>query len=523
MLKVEIRDKSTLLDPLYTASKGFWALLAVLVAVLGWALYMYYQQITLGLGQTGMNRPVYWGVYMVNFIFFIGISHAGTLISAILRVTGAEWRRPITRVAEAITAFALIVGTLQIIIDMGRPERLLNTILFGRLQSPILWDIVSVTAYFMGSITYLYLPLIPDVALLRDNFPEGGPKWRLRVYTILALGWRGNRTQWIRLEKVIAIMALLIIPIAVSVHTIISWILATTVQPGWHSTIFGPYFVVGAIFSGIGALFIAMSLLRKSMGLEKYFAEKQYRNLGTIFIVTSIFWMYFTYAEHLTLAAGQGSHEFPVLASKLWGAYAPGFWGMVALMIASFWVMVIPQFMPSAEKRPRLLAPDIAFGSLGVTLVIAVLIYNPFNLLIPDALRPALWGLFFAALLLGGLGIATWLKTRYVGASVTAAIFVLIGMWLERWYIIVPTMTHPYLVRYADYAPSLTEISETAGSIAIFMILFLLFFKLFPVISIWEVAEGRVLDQEDAKVSPIPMPEVSSTARKVRLGFRRTE
>ncbi|MBT6323880.1 MAG: polysulfide reductase NrfD, partial [Anaerolineae bacterium] len=154
MLKVEARDKAKLIDPLYTSTRGFWMLLAVLLAVLGWAVYMYIQQLTLGLGQTGMGRPVYWGVYMVNFIFFIGISHAGTLISAILRVTGAEWRRPITRVAEAITAFALIVGTLQIIIDMGRPERLLNAIIYGRLQSPILWDIVSVTAYFMGSITY---------------------------------------------------------------------------------------------------------------------------------------------------------------------------------------------------------------------------------------------------------------------------------------------------------------------------------------------------------------------------------
>ncbi|MBT7775315.1 MAG: polysulfide reductase NrfD, partial [Anaerolineae bacterium] len=415
------------------------------------------------------------------------------------------------------------VGTLQIIIDMGRPERLLNAIIYGRLQSPILWDIVSVTAYFMGSITYLYLPVIPDAALLRDNFPEDGPKWRLRLYTILALGWRGNRTQWIRLEKVIAVMALLIIPIAVSVHTIISWILATTVQPGWHSTIFGPYFVIGAIFSGIGALFIAMSLLRKNMGLENYFTEKQYRNLGAIFITTAAFWMYFTYSEHLTLAAGQGIHEFPVLASKLWGPYAPGFWSMVIMMLSAFWILVTPKFMPSEEKRPRIFHPRIAFGSLGLTIVMALLISNVLGLPVPDALNPLLWILLFGSLLLGGLGIATWFKTRFVAASVTSAIFVLISMWLERWYIIVPTMTHPYLVRYAEYAPSWTEISETAGSIALFMIMFLVFFKFFPVISIWEVAEGRVLDQEAAKTGPMPMPEVSSTARKGRLGFRRTE
>ena len=153
----------------------------------------------------------------------------------------------------------------------------------------------------------------------------------------------------------------------------------------------------------------------------------------------------------------------------------------------------------------------------------ALLISNVLGLPVPDALNPLLWILLFGSLLLGGLGIATWFKTRFVAASVTSAIFVLISMWLERWYIIVPTMTHPYLVRYAEYAPSWTEISETAGSIALFMIMFLVFFKFFPVISIWEVAEGRVLDQEAAKTGPMPMPEVSSTARKGRLGFRRTE
>lgn len=261
MLLVEPQDKEKLIDPLYKTRPGFWVLITVLLAAIGWGVVMYIRQVTLGMGVTGMQRPVFWGVYMVNFIFFIGISHAGTLISAILRVTGAEWRRPITRVAEAITAVALIVGTLQIVIDMGRPDRLLNVILYGQLQSPILWDVVSVTAYFLGSVTYLYLPLIPDAALLRDNLPTASPLWRRRLYTVLALGWRGNRVQWLRLEKAIAIMAVLIIPIAVSVHTIISWILATTVQPGWHSAIFGPYFVVGAIFSGIGALFVAMTLV----------------------------------------------------------------------------------------------------------------------------------------------------------------------------------------------------------------------------------------------------------------------
>jgi len=517
MLKVDSRDKTKLIAPLYRAGWGFWALILGLLVVMGWAVFMYIRQLTLGLGVTGMNRPVYWGIYMVNFIFFIGISHAGTLISAILRVTGAEWRRPITRIAEAITAFALIVGTLQIIIDMGRPDRLVYTILHGRLQSPILWDIVSVTAYFTGSVTYLFLPIIPDAALLRDNFPANGPKWRKRLYSLLALGWRGNRTQWLRLEKAIAVMAVLIIPIAVSVHTIISWILATTVQPGWHSTIFGPYFVVGAIFSGIGALFIAMSILRKLMGLEAYIQEKQYRNLGLIFITMSAVWFYFTGAEYLTLAAGQEVNEFPVMASKLWGQFALGFWVMVFAMIVAFWILVVPQLLPAKTKKVAVFRPGFAVGaSIMVVLTAAVLvrptIFPARAGMDPASLRQALWVLLAVEALLAGIGIAAWFKDKLAAASVTASVLVLLGMWLERWNIIVPTMTHPYLVPYATYLPSLTEIALTAGSVALFIFLFAVFFKFFPVISIWEVAEGRVIEREREKVT-IPMPEPSTPAR----------
>ncbi len=522
MLKVDSQDRTKLIDPLYQAGWGFWVLILALLAVIGWAIFMYVRQLTLGLGITGMNRPVYWGVYMVNFIFFIGISHAGTLISAILRVTGAEWRRPITRIAEAITAFALMVGTLQIIIDMGRPERLLFALTHGRLQSPILWDIVSVTAYFTGSVTYLYLPIIPDMAILRDNFPDDGPHWRKQLYTILALGWRGTRTQWLRLEKAISVMAVLIIPIAVSVHTIISWILATTVQPGWHSTIFGPYFVVGAIFSGIGALFIAMSILRNQMGLEKYITEKQYRNLGLIFVTMSAIWFYFTGAEYLTLAAGQEVHEFPVMASKLWGQFAPDFWVMVVAMILAFWILVMPQLLPEKTKKVAAFRPAFAVGSSAVAALTAVILFRPAILPVSAGLdlvsmRPGLWLLLILELLLAGIGIAVWFKDKLVAASVTAAGLVLVGMWLERWTIIVPTMTHPYLAPYSTYAPSLTEIALTAGSVALFLFMFVVFFKIFPVISIWEVAEGRVIDREQEKVT-IPMPQ-SSSPRRRRLGM----
>jgi Ni/Fe-hydrogenase subunit HybB-like protein len=525
MLRVDPEDKKKLIDPLFAPTSPRYRLaFLILSGVLAWGGYMYLRQLVFGLGETGMNRPTYWGMYMVNFIFFIGISHAGTLISAILRITGAEWRRPITRVAEAITAFALIVGTLQIIIDMGRPERLFYVILFGRLQSPILWDVVSVTIYFLGSVFYLYLPLIPDAALLRDHTPTKAPSWRRRLYSLLALGWRGSRSQWTRLEKAISLMAVFIIPVAVSVHTIISWILATTVQPGWHSSIFGPYFVVGAIFSGIGALFLAMTGIRAVLGLEGYITSRQYRNLGLLFITMNLIWFYFTYAEHLSIAAGQQSEEFPVLASKLWGQFAPGFWTMVILMSAALWVLVVPRLLPVGVAQTRLFRPRFGLASGASSAALLFFLISPASTPLGLSLsvfpvRTVLWVL--VALLLAGafLNFTFWLRKHPTTAAVVAAAAVVVGMWLERWYIIIPTLTQPRLIPYTIYTPTLTEISLTAASFALFGLMFLIFFKLFPAVSIWEVAEGRVIDQAQSYIV-IPPPEPTEQPRKRRWGFK---
>jgi molybdopterin-containing oxidoreductase family membrane subunit len=518
MLKIDPNDRSTLIEPLFRASPRFYAAALVLLAVIGWGGIIYVRQFLVGLEVTGMQRPAYWGIYMVNFVFFIGISHAGTLISAILRVTQAEWRRPITRVAEAITVFALAVGTLQILFDIGRPDRLLYVFAFGRLQSPLLWDVVSVTSYFLGSVTYLYLPLIPDAAILRDNLPPNAPAWRRRLYTLLALGWRGNRTQWLRLERVIAVMAILIIPIAVSVHTIISWILATTVQPGWHSTIFGPYFVVGAIFSGIGALFIAMSAIRRAFHLEAYITEKQYQLLGYLLIAMTAIWFYFTYAEHLTLAAGQQEAEFPIFASKLWGEFAPSFWLMVGLMVVAFCVLVLPGLIPAERARapvfrPRFTLATAASSALALMLATLSPIQPVTASLGNGGTRTALLVVTVAGAIIAGISLLPWLKRHFVARTVIASICVVIGMWLERWTIFVPTLTHPRLIAWGVYVPTMTELSLTAASFALFALLFLVFFKLFPPVSVWEVAEGRVIEQAHAKTE-IPMPESSGTVRR---------
>lgn len=274
-----------LLRPITHTGRDFYITVAILLAIISVGVFAWIIQLRDGLGVTGLNRPIYWGFYITNFVFFIGISHAGTLISAILRLAKAEWRRAITRSAEVITVLVLFFGVLNIINDLGRPDRLLYTIFHGEFQSPLLWDVISISTYLICSSVYLYLPLIPDIALMRDKFK--GTK-RGKIYRLLAIGWKGTEKQWKILERAISFMAILVIPIAVSVHTVVSYVFAMTIQPMWHSTIFGPYFVTGAIFSGIAGLLIAMVVIRKSCHLQAYLKPVHFNNLGLLLLVMSI-------------------------------------------------------------------------------------------------------------------------------------------------------------------------------------------------------------------------------------------
>ncbi len=437
-------EDEILFRPIYKTGKGFYALACALAAIVLFGLIMYVRQFIFGLGETGMNEPVSWGFYIISFVFFIGISHAGTLISAILRLSKAEWRRPITRMAEVITGIVLIIGGLHPIIDLGRPDRILHLVERGRLQSPLLWDFTSVSAYFTASSIYLYLPLIPDIALLRDR----GGKFN-KLYKILAWGYDGSEKQKHALERAINILMVMVIPIAVSVHTIISWIFGMTLQPGWHSTIFGPYFVVGAIFSGIAALVIVMIAFRKAYHLENYLKEIHFKYLGTLLMVMSLLWFYFTFAEYLTTFYGHEPPEMRVFDYKFFGGYAPWFWLMV---VCNF---IIPVVFLSNKK----------------------------------------------------------LKT--IGGILTASIAVVIGMWLERLIIIVPSLANPRLPYPTGiYVPSLTEISLLAAGISAFILGFMGFSKLFPLISVWEIKEGR---KESVKEVTERLNEYLPTSKHIKV------
>jgi molybdopterin-containing oxidoreductase family membrane subunit len=421
------QDERVLLMPLVRTTRVFWIWLGVMAATALWGGFAYVYQLQHGLGATGLNSPEFWGIYIICFVFFIGISHAGTLISAILRVANAEWRRSITRSAEFITVLVIGFGAVQPVLDLGRPDRVLSIFLHAQALSPLLWDVLSITLYFTASSIYLYVPMIPDLARIRDL----GLRPR-SLYWFLAIGYRDTPKARHILERLISVLAIAVIPVAVSVHTVIGWIFALTLKPMWHSTIFGPYFVVGAIFSGIAALIIAMAILRRVYRLEAYFKDVHFNNMGLLLLVTTVLWFYFTFAEHLTVWYGGEAAELATLYSKLTGAFAFPFWLMVACCF----------FIPFALMARR--------------------------------------------------------ATRGVIGTTVASVAVVVGMWLERYNIVVPTSLHPRLdAAQVHYVPSWVELSIMAGTLAGFVFVYMVATKFFPIISIWEIKEGREVSVRD--------------------------
>jgi molybdopterin-containing oxidoreductase family membrane subunit len=440
-----------LLRPLFRTSWRFFVALVPLAVLVLAAYAAFAHQLWSGIGVAGIRRPVFWGFYITNFVFWIGISHAGTLISAILRLANATWRRPVTRCAEVITVFALSIGALFPIIHLGRPWLFYWLIpypneraIWPNFRSPLLWDLTAITTYLTGSVSFLLLPIIPDWAVVRDR----AAGWRRRLYTALALGWRGTPKQWHRLETAMHIMAVVIIPVAVSVHSIVSWDFAMAPVPMWHSTIFAPYFVAGAIFSGIAGLIVAMAFLRKFLRLEEYLQPIHFDNLGKLLLMMVLVWLYFTVSERLTTWYGNQSDEMAVFWLTERGSFAP-----------LFWLMVFCNFL------------------------------IPFPLL---AIK----------------------KLRTITGTVIASSTIIVGMWLERFLIIVPSLAHKYLpYSWGSYRPTWVEITITVGTFAGMGMLYLLFAKFVPIISMWELKAGlKVVHSPQLTVDtkPIVAPVLDS-------------
>src|SRR5437016_9579213 len=428
-LATERKINHDLLRPLRQTSVWFFLMVAFLGTIILTGAGAWLYQLSNGLVVAGIRWPVFWAFYITNFVFWIGISHAGTLISAILRLVNATWRRPVTRCAEVITVIARMIGGMFPIIRLGRPWLFFWLIpypserqIWPNLRSPLAWDFFAISTYLTGSTLFLLLPIIPDFALMRDQMTG----WRRRIYGVLALGWQGTTKQWHRLEAAMQIMAIAIVPVAISVHTIVSFDFSMSPVPMWHSTIFGPYFVAGAIFSGIAGLILAMAVLRKALHLEEYLHPVHFQNLGKLLLMMSLLWTYFVFAERLTAWYGNEPSEVEALIVTQSGSFAP-----------LYWTMVVCNFVV------------------------------PFVIL---SLR----------------------KLRTITGCVIASSTVLVGMWLERFLIVVPSLSHKYLpYTWGHYRPRPVEIIITISTFAAMMLLYTLFAKLVPIISIWELKVGE--------------------------------
>jgi molybdopterin-containing oxidoreductase family membrane subunit len=333
-------------------TKGFLVWMGFLLIALTVCLYAYYLQLKMGLGVTGLRDYVSWGMYIANFVFFVASSLVGMLISAVLGLSGAKWITPLTRIAEIIAlAFAAVAG-LVIISDMGRPERLPNVFIHGRIQSPIIWDVTVVTTYVAISALLLYLPLIPDLAICRQR-TTNTPKWLQFVYRTLALNWTGTKEQKAIIQRSVSILLVLIVPVALAIHTVTSWLFAATPRPGWNSTIFGPYFVTGAFVAGSASVIIAMYFFRNNYKLHNYITDLHFDKMGKLLVLVALVYLYFNINEFLVPGYKLEKAESKHLNELFTGKYALMFWS--AQILGLILPIILLLFKKMRKPKPMLI------------------------------------------------------------------------------------------------------------------------------------------------------------------------
>ncbi|MDX1619344.1 MAG: NrfD/PsrC family molybdoenzyme membrane anchor subunit [Nitriliruptorales bacterium] len=338
-----------------------------------------YQVAQGGLSVTDLNDQFFWGLYEADLVTFIGFSYGGALVSAILRLTNAQWRGPIVRLAEGTALITLAIGAVFPIIHLGHPERVWQLFTRPQLQSPLVWDMVAILTYLLATLLLFCLPLIPDAAAMQDR-PELG-RARSRLYRLLSLGWRGTPRQRATLERALTILAIAIIPIAVMVHTVLSYAFSLTSRPGWHSTIFGPYFVVGAIYSGVAIVIVAAVVYRKVYGLQQWMSERSIRSLAYIMVALGALYGYLFFSE-VTTEGYVGSEEAQTLLyGLLLGEYAPLTWAFVALGL------VVPILLVAMPRTRTMEGIGVA------ALLVAVAMWlKRFLIVVPPLSRPLIGG-----------------------------------------------------------------------------------------------------------------------------------
>jgi Ni/Fe-hydrogenase subunit HybB-like protein len=328
-----------------------WTGTLILICIIG--AFAYFRQLKQGLVVTSMRDYVSWGIYISNFVFFVAISLVGSLITAVLRLANVHWSTPLTRIAEIIAVSAIVFASIIIVVDMGRPERFLNLFLHGRLQSPIIWDVVVIGTYFFLSILLLYFPLLPDLKILIKN-NNGSPKWLDKFYRFLGSFWNGSKEQFKISNKAITILCVTIIPVAFAIHTVTSWLFATTYRPGWDSTNFGAYFISGAFLVGAGAVVVAMYVFRKAYRLEKYITNYHFERMGRVVVLLAFLYLYFNINEYLIPAFKMKKPEEAHLTNLFAGEFAPLFW--FAILVGMVIPIIIMLFRKGRKPFPMFIA-----------------------------------------------------------------------------------------------------------------------------------------------------------------------
>jgi molybdopterin-containing oxidoreductase family membrane subunit len=431
-IKTFTDDKITsdLLPQKFTQRGMLWV--GFLLLLCGIGLFAYIRQIKYGLIVTSMRDYASWGIYISNFVFFVAISLVGSLITAILRLTGVHWSTPLTRIAEIIAVSAITFAAIIIIVDMGRPERFLNLPLYGRIQSPIMWDVIVITTYFFISLMLLYIPLLPDMKILIEKTDKSQPKL-IKFYKFLGSFWVGSHMQFRISKKAITILSITIIPVAFSIHTVTSWLFATTYRPGWDSTNFGAYFISGAFLVGAGGVVVAMFVFRSMYKLENYITDLHFDRMGKILVMLGLLYLYFNINEYLIPAFKMKKSEEAHLTGLLAGEFAPVFW--FAIIVG----MIIP---------------------------IIILVFK--------------WGRKPLPMFVVGLMvvIGAWFK-RYLIVTPT-----LLHPFLPM---------HNVPANYLHYFPSWEEWAIAIGSLSGAMLVITIFARIFPIIPIQEtIAENHV-------------------------------
>lgn len=405
----------------------WWIAFGVSLTALLIGVIAVWYQIATGIGTWGLNKTIGWAFDITNFVFWVGIGHAGTLISAVLFLFRQHWRTAVNRSAEAMTLFAVMCAGIFPLIHMGRPWLAFwmapypnsRGPLWVNFKSPLLWDVFAISTYLMISAVFWYLGLLPDLATIRDRSVPG---WRQRIMACLCLGWNGSARTWHRYETVYLLLAGLATPLVFSVHTIVSMDFATAVIPGWHTTIFPPYFVAGAIFSGLAMVLTLMIVARKVMQLEDYITMSHIDRMCKLMLsMGCIVGLAYGTEFFVAFYSGNGYEQF-VFKNRALGPFRWAYWTMVTCNV------VIPQLLWIGRLRRTL---PVVFG--------IVLLVN-------------------------------------------------VGMWFERFVIIVTSLHRDFLPSsWASYSPTIVEIATFVGSFGLFFSCFLLFCRIAPVIAIAEI------------------------------------